>query len=58
MVTLYYNTVSHDKDLIIHNFIDFDKADNDFDPICLRGKYREFIKEDIEEAVAKFVNNI
>ncbi|MBE9461634.1 nucleotidyl transferase AbiEii/AbiGii toxin family protein [Dyadobacter subterraneus] len=45
---------NHDPDLIIHNFIDFTKADNDFDPICLRGKYWEFIKEDIEEAVAKF----
>lgn len=49
---------NHDTDLILRNFIDFSKADHDFDPICLRGKYWEFIKEDIEEAVAKFVSTI
>lgn len=31
--------------------LDFDFADNDFDPICLLGKYWELIKLDIEEAV-------
>lgn len=45
------HTYSHDKELILRNFIDFDHADDDFDPVCLRGKYWEFIKEDIEEAV-------
>lgn len=30
---------------------DFQYADSDFDPICLKGKYWELIKEDIEEAV-------
>jgi predicted nucleotidyltransferase component of viral defense system len=44
----------HDKDLILKNFIDFTFADDDFDPICLQGKYWEFIKEDIEEAVLKY----
>lgn len=44
----------HDKDLILKNFIDFTSADDDFDPICLQGKYWEFIKEDIEEAVTKY----
>lgn len=44
----------HDKDLILKNFIDFTFADDDFDPICLQGKYWEFIKEDIEEAVNKY----
>ena len=38
---------THDKELIIHNFTDFSQADNDFDPICLLGKYWEFIKDDI-----------
>jgi len=42
---------SHDKELIIRNLTDFSQADDDFDPICLRGKYWEFIKEDIIEAV-------
>ncbi|WP_321438143.1 nucleotidyl transferase AbiEii/AbiGii toxin family protein [uncultured Bacteroides sp.] len=31
--------------------IDFQYADADFDPICLRGQYWELIKEDIEEEV-------
>ena len=44
----------HDTDLIVKNFTDFTSADDDFDPICLQGKYWEFIKEDIEEAVNKY----
>lgn len=46
---------THDKDLIIQNFTNFDQADDDFDPICYKGKYWEFIKEDFEE---KITNNI
>lgn len=42
---------THDKDLIIRNFIDFDQADYDFDPICYKGKFWEFIKEDFEEKI-------
>jgi hypothetical protein len=38
---------SHDKQAIMDNFINFDAADNDFDPICLRGKYWELIKLDL-----------
>lgn len=37
--------------LILKNFTDFTQADDDFNPICLRGKYWEFIREDIEDAV-------
>jgi len=44
----------HDRDLILRNLINFTRADDDFDPICLRGKYWEFIKEDFEEAVGVF----
>lgn len=44
----------HEKDLILKNLIDFKSADDDFDPICLHGKYWEFIKEDIEEAVKNY----
>ena len=29
---------------------DFEYANSDFDPLCLRGKYWEIIREDIEEA--------
>ncbi len=42
---------SHDRQQIITNFSDFENADNDFDPICLRRKYWEIIKLDLVEAV-------
>ncbi|WP_149240831.1 nucleotidyl transferase AbiEii/AbiGii toxin family protein [Dyadobacter sp. 32] len=45
---------NHDRGLILKNLKDFSKADQDFDPICLRGKYWEFIKEDLQEAVESF----
>lgn len=48
---------SHDKELILKNFTDFAEADDDFDPICLLGKYWEFIKDDIEEIVSDFIQN-
>jgi predicted nucleotidyltransferase component of viral defense system len=38
---------SHNRSLILKNLSHFSEADDDFDPICLRGKYWEFIKEDI-----------
>lgn len=38
---------SHDADTIKNNFIDFSSADDDFDPICLKGKHWELIKLDI-----------
>lgn len=53
MVSLHFQRFewTHDESTIRKKFIDFSKADNDPDPICLRGKYWEFIKEDIEDAV-------
>lgn len=42
---------THDRNLIIKNFSDFKLADDDFDPICLKGKEWVFIKEDVEGAV-------
>lgn len=42
----------HDESLIINNLTDFTMADQDLDPICLRGKEWAFIKDDIAEAVA------
>jgi predicted nucleotidyltransferase component of viral defense system len=45
---------THDKDLIIQNFTIFDQADDDLTPICYKGKYWEFIKEDFEEVITNF----
>lgn len=42
---------THDEPLILRNFIDFEAADAEPDPICLRNKEWIFIKEDIEEAI-------
>jgi len=47
---------SHNKNEIIAKFSDFESADNDFDPICLKGKYWELIKLDIVEALEKISN--
>ncbi|MNY26499.1 hypothetical protein D3C86_1603530 [compost metagenome] len=44
---------THDEEKILQNFIDFTSADDDFDPVCLKGKYWEFIKEDIQAAVKR-----
>lgn len=40
---------SHNRKLILENLTNFSLADEEFDPICLRGKYWEFIKEDFDE---------
>jgi len=45
---------NHDKKLIIQNFINISQADDDFDPICLLGKYWEFIKDDILEIIVNY----
>ncbi len=41
------NPDTHDADQIRRNFTNFKNADDDFDPICLKGKYWEIIKLDI-----------
>jgi hypothetical protein len=38
---------THDKEVLKQKFIDFEDADGDFEPDCLRGKYWEFIKLDL-----------
>ena len=45
---------THDRELIIHNFTSFEQVDEDFNPICFKGKYWEFIKEDFEEVILEF----
>lgn len=42
---------THNKALILQNLTNFEKAEDDFEPICLKGKFWEFIKEDIKTAV-------
>lgn len=44
----------HDEKLILQNLTNFELADDDFDPICLRGKYWVFIKEDIVDTVKDY----
>jgi predicted nucleotidyltransferase len=43
---------NHDEKLICENFIDFERADEDFTPICLKGKHWELIKLDFVERSA------
>ena len=38
---------THDDDIVRSSFSNFKKADDDFDPICLKGKHWEIIKLDI-----------
>lgn len=42
----------HDENLIRTNFTNFTKADEEADPMCLRGKHWEIIKTDIVKAVS------
>jgi Nucleotidyl transferase AbiEii toxin, Type IV TA system len=42
---------SHDRKLLIEQFTNFSAADNDFEPVCLRGKYWELIKMDLTDFV-------
>lgn len=41
---------------LINNLTKFDAADLDFDPICLKGKFWEFIKEDFLDFVKPQLN--
>ena len=42
----------HNEALILNKFTDFAGADEDFEPICLRGKHWEIVKLDIMEVLA------
>jgi len=44
---------SHEEDVIRANFVNFDRADEELDPICLKGKYWEYIKEDFVIALSQ-----
>jgi hypothetical protein len=53
MIDLHYQRYPyrHDETIIRANFVDFSNADDDFEPICMRGKYWELIKLEIIEHV-------
>ncbi|EJL62806.1 nucleotidyl transferase AbiEii/AbiGii toxin family protein [Flavobacterium sp. CF136] len=38
---------THDRELLKQKFADFSSADDDFEPLCLRGRHWELIKLDI-----------
>lgn len=38
---------THKRDLLIEKFTDFTQADDDFEPMCLRGRHWELIKLDM-----------
>lgn len=42
---------THDKKLLQEKFTDFTLADDDFEPVCLRGKHWEIIKLDIIDLI-------
>ena len=44
---------SHDKVELKKNFVQFENANGDFDPVCLREKHWELIKVDIIDFVKK-----
>ncbi|MEA4974895.1 MAG: nucleotidyl transferase AbiEii/AbiGii toxin family protein [Paludibacter sp.] len=46
---------AHNKHEIIAQLANFEHADSDFDPICLRDKYWEIIKLDLFEAIQRIV---
>ena len=46
----------HDRKLLIEKFTDFTLADDDFEPICLRGKHWELIKLDMIDLIETLEN--
>lgn len=48
---------THERAIILNKFIDFEKADEDFDPVCLRGKHWETVKADFLNEIRKLSND-
>ncbi|EOZ99246.1 hypothetical protein A33Q_0624 [Indibacter alkaliphilus LW1] len=42
---------THERNLILENMLNFEKADNEPDPLCLRGKYWDLIKLDLVQSI-------
>jgi predicted nucleotidyltransferase component of viral defense system len=53
MIDLHYQRYpySHDEAIIRSNFVDFSNADEDFEPICMKGKHWELVKLEIIEYI-------
>jgi len=51
------NPYSYTEKEILEKLTDFKTADADFDPICLKHKYWELIKIDIEESVKEYIKS-
>lgn len=47
---------THDRIQIIQNLTNFENAEDDLNPICLKGKYWEFIKDDFQEIISNLSN--
>ena len=47
---------SHTKEHLITMLTNFEVAEEDFDPICLRRKHWELVKLDFEEIIRKEFN--
>lgn len=48
---------SYSREELIIKLTDFKEADSDLDPICLKNKYWELIKLDIEESIDNFASS-
>lgn len=48
---------THDRELLKQKFTDFSSADEDFEPLCLRGRHWELIKLDMIEFIGKLDSN-
>jgi hypothetical protein len=44
---------THERELLIEKFTDFTQADDDFEPLCLRGRHWELIKLDMFELIVQ-----
>jgi len=60
MISLYMERYPYgcDRNKIVNSLTDFKKADEDFDPICLKGKYWELIKLDFIDIADQIKNHM
>lgn len=42
---------THERELLIEKFTDFTQSDDDFEPLCLRGRHWGLIKLDIMDLI-------
>nr|WP_294922816.1 nucleotidyl transferase AbiEii/AbiGii toxin family protein [uncultured Flavobacterium sp.] len=56
MFELHYKRYpyTHDPELLKQQFTNFSSADEDFEPLCLRGRHWELIKLDIIDLISSF----